>query len=49
MRRGKCCVWALLEILLGCIILLALVLPATVWWFLLGAGLVGGGLWLLRC
>lgn len=40
---------ALAAILMGVVILLSLVLPSQVWWFLLALGLIGLGLWLLRC
>ena len=35
----------------GCIliIILALVLPAGFWWFVLGGALIAAGIWLLRC
>ncbi len=49
MRRGRGCCWGLCEIGAGVVILMALVLPAAFWWFLLGAGLIGFGIWTLRC
>ncbi len=49
MRWARRCVWGLCEIAAGIVILMALVLPAAFWWFLLGAGLIACGLWSLRC
>lgn len=49
MRWNRRCVWGCGEIIAGCIILMALVLPSGFWWFLLGAGLIGCGLWSVRC
>ena len=40
MRRGRRCLWGLLAIILGLIILLSLVLPPAFWWFALAAGLI---------
>lgn len=37
-----------LVILAGIVILLALILPAGFWWFVLGAALIIAGIWLLR-
>lgn len=34
------------SILVGALILLALILPPGFWWFAIGAGLVGFGLWI---
>ena len=30
-------------------VILALVLPAGFWWFVLGGALIAAGIWLLRC
>lgn len=49
MRKGRRCILALAAIVAGCVILLALVLPGQVWWFLLAAGLIGLGIWMMRC
>ena len=49
MRRGRRCFWGCGEIAAGVVILMALVLPAGFWWFLLGVGLIGLGLWTFRC
>ena len=49
LRRRRSCLWGFGAILLGILILLALILPAEFWWFLIGAGLIGAGVWLLRC
>ena len=49
MRRGRRCLWGLVAIILGLVILLALVLPPGFWWFALAAGLIGFGLWYMRC
>ena len=43
MRRRRSCLWGFGAILLGILILLALILPAEFWWFLIGAGLIGAG------
>ena len=48
-RRGRCGLWGLAAIGLGLIILLALILPSEFWWFFLAAGLIGLGIWCLRC
>jgi len=45
-HRGGC---GLAAICAGVIIILALVLPSQVWWFLLAAGLICFGVWLNRC
>lgn len=49
MRRGRRCLWGLVAIILGLVILLSLVLPSSFWWFALAAGLIGFGLWYIRC
>ncbi|MBQ9685800.1 MAG: hypothetical protein IJV41_04510 [Oscillospiraceae bacterium] len=49
MRRGRHCLWGIVAILLGLIIILALVLPSAFWWFALAAALIGFGLWYIRC
>ena len=46
---GRCGLWGLAAIGLGLIILLALILPSEFWWFFLAAGLIGLGIWCLRC
>lgn len=38
-----------LVVLAGVLIILALVLPAGLWWFALAIALICGGIWLLRC
>jgi hypothetical protein len=48
-RRGRCGLWGFAAIGAGLVILLALVLPAEFWWFFLAAGLIGLGIWYLRC
>ena len=48
-RRGRCGLWGFAAIGAGLFILLALVLPAEFWWFFLAAGLIGLGVWYLRC
>jgi hypothetical protein len=48
-RRGRCGLWGFAAIGAGLFILLALVLPAEFWWFFLAAGLIGLGIWYLRC
>ncbi len=50
MRRNRrnCCSSAWLAIILGCIILLGLILPAAFWWLLCGSAFVCGGILLLR-
>lgn len=37
-----------LIILLGVFVLLALILPSTFWWFILGAVLICAGVWVSR-
>jgi hypothetical protein len=51
MRRKKCNGNSLgcLAVALGVIILLAMILPAGFWWFVLGVGLIVFGIWLSRC
>ena len=49
MRRGHRPFLALAAILIGVIIVLYLLLPSQVWWFLLALGLIALGLWMLRC
>ncbi len=49
MRRGRRCLWGLIAIFMGLVILLALVLPSSFWWFVLAAGLIAFGLWYIRC
>jgi hypothetical protein len=49
MRRGRRCLWGLVAIILGLMILLSLVLPSGFWWFLAAAALIGGGLWQMHC
>ncbi len=49
MRRGRRCLWGLVAIILGLIILLSLILPSGFWWFLAAAALIGGGLWQMHC
>lgn len=49
MRRGRRCVWGCAAVALGSVILLALILPSQVWWFLAGAGLIACGIWFIRC
>ncbi|MDO4983227.1 MAG: hypothetical protein Q4E35_06700 [Eubacteriales bacterium] len=46
-RRGNVGCAAMLA---GLVIILALILPGQVWWFLLGAGLIFFGVWYItRC
>ena len=49
MRRGRRPVFAFAAILVGLIIVLYLILPSQVWWFLFALGLIAFGLWMLRC
>lgn len=49
MRRGRRCLWGLVAIILGLVIVLSLVLPPQFWWFLAAAVLIGFGLWYIRC
>ena len=48
MRRSRCrgSLWGCVSILAGVMILLALILPAVFWWFAIGSGLIGFGLFL---
>ena len=51
MRRGKnggIC-WGWVAIAAGVIIILALVLTTSFWWFLFAAGIIAVGIWYLRC
>jgi len=48
LRRGRHCFLPIAIIASGVLILLALVLPSSFWWFLLASGLIAFGLWLLR-
>lgn len=45
-RRGGMCGFA--AIMAGCVIILVLILPSQVWWFLLAAALICFGLWYIR-
>ena len=49
MRRSGFNVWGMIAICGGLVIILSLVLPASVRWFVLAAALIGGGVWLIRC
>ncbi len=49
MRWGRRFIWGCTAIGMGIVILLALFLPAGFWWFLLGAALIGLGIWYIRC
>ncbi len=49
LRRGRHCLWGLVAIIMGLIIILTLVLPSAFWWYALAAGLIGFGLWYIRC
>lgn len=49
MRRGRRCLWGMAAVIAGLVILLYLLLPARFWWFALAAGLIGFGLWVMRC
>lgn len=50
MRKGrrKSSVWAWAAITAGLIVLLALILPGSFWWFMLGVALITLGLCLRR-
>ncbi len=41
--------WGCAAIGAGLVIILALILPAEVWWFLFAVALIAFGLWYLRC
>ena len=49
MRRNGFYLWGMIAICAGLVIILSLVLPASFWWFVLAAALIGGGVWLIRC
>ena len=49
MRRGRRCLWGLVAVILGLVIMLSLILPPQFWWFLAAAALIGFGLWYIRC
>lgn len=48
-RQGRRFITAISAIALGVLIVLGILLPDVFWWMLLAAGLIGFGLWLLRC
>lgn len=48
MRRGQHGLWGCVAICAGVIIMLALILPTDFWWFVLGVGLICGGIWYIR-
>ena len=48
-RRGICFWIGIGCVVAGVFIILALVLPAGFWWFVLGGALIAAGVWLLRC
>ena len=41
--------WGVVAIVAGLVIILALFLPAEVWWFLFASVLIVFGIWVLRC
>jgi len=47
-RRSGGSLIGLAAVVLGLVILLSMVLPAGFWWFMLGVGLICGGIWLMR-
>ena len=49
LRRGHRNAWGCAAIVAGILIILALILPAEFWWFLIAIGLIAGGIWYLRC
>lgn len=49
MHRWHRAYLAVAAILTGVVILLYLLLPSQVWWFLFALGMIGLGLWMLRC
>ena len=49
MRRRRWCLLSCTAIAAGVLILLALILPTAFWWFLIAAGLIAAGIWLMRC
>lgn len=49
MRGGRNRVCGCISIGIGIVILLALILPTNFWWFFLGAALICGGIWFIRC
>ena len=49
MRRNGLNLWGMIAICAGLVIILSLVLPNSFWWFVLAAGLICGGVWLIRC
>lgn len=48
-RRRRTNLIGLVCVLAGCTIILGMLLPKAFWWFLLGAALIGAGVWLMRC
>ena len=49
MRKSPCSIIAIAAIAAGVIIILAMVLPAQFWWYVLAVALICGGIWLCRC
>lgn len=49
MRRGRSLILGFGAIGLGLAIVLAVILPSNFWWLFLAAGLIGLGVWMLRC
>ncbi len=49
LRRGRRGYLAVAAIMTGVVIMLYLLLPSQVWWFLFAVGMIGLGLWMLRC
>lgn len=49
MRKGRNSLWGCIAIVSGLVIVLSLVLPVEFWWFIFAAGLIGVGVWYIRC
>ncbi len=47
-RRGPCPWLGLLLVVVGALIILSMILPKDFWWFILGAAMIGAGLYLMR-
>ena len=47
-RRSCHWSWGFIAIIAGIVIILALILPAEFWWFMLAAALIAAGIWYMR-
>lgn len=50
MRGGKRSFnFGCIAIITGIVIILALILPSSFWWFMLAVALIAAGIWYMRC